>query len=55
VIIFHENASFNRIERATTYEIIETSHREKGWIENHENRTIIDYSYGFDLALADAD
>jgi putative zinc finger/helix-turn-helix YgiT family protein len=43
------NLVANKFEKATTKEIIETSHQEKGWIENHEKRSVIDYSYGFDL------
>lgn len=29
--------------------ISERSHREKGWIENHETRNLISYKYAFDL------
>ncbi len=33
----------------TAKEIIEISHNEKAWIENKDNKSIIDYKYGFDL------
>jgi len=38
-----------RFINATTQEIIETSHKEKAWIENSEGNKIIDYKYGFEL------
>ena len=33
----------------STNEIIEISHKEKAWMENHADRKIIDYSFSFDL------
>jgi uncharacterized phage-associated protein len=38
-----------RLRNTSTSEIIEISHKEKAWIENQEERKIIDYAYGFDL------
>ena len=32
-----------------TREIIELSHQEKAWIENHNKKSFIDYTYSFDL------
>ncbi len=38
-----------RFKSTTTKEIIEISHKEKAWIENHKEKKIIDYNYGFEL------
>ncbi len=38
-----------RFENTSTSEIIEISHTEKAWIENNEDKALIDYKYGFDL------
>lgn len=38
-----------RFKNTSTSDIIEISHKEKAWIENNENRDIIDYFYAFDL------
>ena len=38
-----------RFENASTNEIIETSHKEKAWIENEKEHKLIDYNYSFDL------
>jgi len=38
-----------RFKNTSTTEIIEISHREKAWIENIEEKRIIDYRYSFDL------
>lgn len=27
------------------------SHKEKGWIDNHESKNYIDYRYAFDLSI----
>lgn len=32
-------------------EISRISHKEKGWLENHESKRRIDYSYAFDLSI----
>jgi uncharacterized phage-associated protein len=39
----------SRFKNTSTTEIIEISHREKAWIENVEEKRIIDYRYSFDL------
>lgn len=39
----------NRFENTSTGDIIEISHKEKGWIENNENRDLISYNYAFEL------
>ncbi|MBK7338181.1 MAG: DUF4065 domain-containing protein [Saprospirales bacterium] len=36
-----------RFERATTAEIIQLSHREKGWLDCREQKGVISYKYGF--------
>lgn len=41
----------NRFRNTSTDEIIEISHKEKGWIENNREKKIIDYKYSFDMAL----
>lgn len=33
-------------------EISQISHTEKGWLDNHESKRCIDYSYAFDLSMA---
>jgi DNA-binding transcriptional regulator YiaG len=38
-----------RFRNTTTTEIIELSHQEKAWIENKDEKRIIDYTYSFDL------
>lgn len=38
-----------RFKKTSTNEIIEISHKEKAWIENNENKKLIDYAYSFDL------
>lgn len=38
-----------RFKDATTNEIIEISHKEKAWLENKDEKKIIDYRYSFDL------
>ena len=38
-----------RFKDTSTNEIIEISHKEKGWIENINEKKIIDYIYSFDL------
>ena len=35
----------------TTKEIIEISHAEKTWQDNHTNHSLIDYRYSFDLKM----
>ncbi len=39
----------NRFKSVTTNEIIKISHKEKAWIENKDEKKIIDYNYSFDL------
>lgn len=41
--------TMNRFKNAGTQEIIDISHREKAWKENHTDRKIIDYKYAFEL------
>jgi hypothetical protein len=36
-------------KNTTTNEKIEISHKEKAWIENKDQKKIIDYKYSFDL------
>lgn len=38
-----------RFNSTTTNEIIEISHKEKAWIENEEEKKVIDYSYSYYL------
>lgn len=38
-----------RFRKTSTNEIIEISHQEKAWIENHQENKLIDYKYGFEL------
>jgi len=38
-----------RFKSTSTKEIIDISHREKAWIENVDQKKIIDYTYSFDL------
>ncbi|MBA7548111.1 hypothetical protein ES705_40557 [subsurface metagenome] len=40
----------DRFSKVSTSKIIEVSHQEKGWIENQEKRSLINYFYGFDLS-----
>lgn len=49
-------AELNILDRVKTkfkntkpYEIVEISHRERGWIENEKSRSFISYNYAFDL------
>lgn len=39
----------DRFKKTSTQEIIEISHREKAWIENVNEKRMIDYRYSFDL------
>jgi hypothetical protein len=39
-----------RFEGVGTQRIIETSHKERGWIENEAEGDWIDYRYAFDLS-----
>jgi uncharacterized phage-associated protein len=38
-----------RFRNTSTSDIIEISHQEKAWIENKEDKNVIDYFYAFDL------
>lgn len=38
-----------RFKNVSSKEIIEFSHKEKAWIENKDQKQLIDYSYSFDL------
>ena len=38
-----------RFKHTSTDEIIETSHKERAWIENESEKKFIDYTYSFDL------
>ena len=38
-----------RFKNTSTNEIIEISHKEKAWIDNHAERKLIDYKYSFEL------
>jgi len=38
-----------RFKDTSTQEIIDISHKEIAWIENNVERTLIDYTYGFEL------
>jgi len=40
-----------RFRDTSTDEIIEISHKEKGWIDNNFEKKIIDYKYSFDMIL----
>jgi len=40
-----------RFRNTSTSEIIDISHKEKGWIVNKHKREIIDYKFGFDISL----
>lgn len=39
-----------KFANTTTAEMIELSHKEKAWIENNEDCSLIDYSYAYDLS-----
>jgi len=39
----------DKFKNISTSQIIELSHKEKGWLENNAERKIIDYKYSFDL------
>ncbi|MCF8226910.1 MAG: DUF4065 domain-containing protein [Bacteroidales bacterium] len=39
-----------RFINTSTNEIIEISHKEKAWIDNHTERKLIDYNYSFELS-----
>ncbi len=39
----------DRFKNTSTSEMIEISHMEKGWLENKDERKLIDYKYSFDL------
>ena len=43
------NLVANKFKNTSTKEIIEVSHKEKAWIENNEERKLIDYKYSFEL------
>jgi DNA-binding transcriptional regulator YiaG/uncharacterized phage-associated protein len=45
------NQVMNKVGKMNTYELVEMSHNEKGWIENQEEKGLISYFYGFDLAV----
>jgi len=34
-----------------TKDLIEYSHKEKAWLENYEEKQLIDYKYAFDIEL----
>lgn len=38
-----------RFKNTSTHEIIEISHKEKAWIDNYEEKKLIDYKYSFEL------
>ena len=38
-----------RFKNTSTHEIIEISHKEKAWLENNDEKKLIDYRYGFEL------
>ncbi len=38
-----------RFEKTSTDEIIDISHKEKAWLENNEEKKLIDYTYSFEL------
>jgi uncharacterized phage-associated protein len=40
-----------RFRNISTSEIIDISHKEKGWIVNKHKREIIDYKFSFDISL----
>lgn len=39
----------SQFKDATTRDIVDISHKENAWKENHPTRNLIDYSYGFEL------
>lgn len=39
----------DKFKDTTTNEIIDYSHQEKAWIDNHNERNLIDYNYSFEL------
>ena len=39
----------SRFKEVSTKDIIEISHREKGWLDNKDDRKLISYLYGFEL------
>ena len=42
----------NQFRTTSTNDIIEVSHKEKGWLENEEDRKLISYKeYAFDLTI----
>lgn len=41
----------NKFKDTSTNDIIEISHQEKAWIENQEQKKLIDYIYGFELKM----
>jgi len=43
------NSVAEQFKDLSTNDIIEYSHKEKAWIENHEETKVIDYKYGFEL------
>ncbi|MCF8231131.1 MAG: SocA family protein, partial [Bacteroidales bacterium] len=43
------NQVAERFQQTTTKEIIEISHQEKAWQDNHSDHNLIDYRYSFDL------
>jgi uncharacterized phage-associated protein len=40
-----------KFRKTSTNEIIDISHKERGWIMNKDSRGIIDYKFGFDISL----
>jgi len=43
------NAVAKRFAGKKTGDIVELSHKEKGWLENEKNRDLISYKYAFYL------
>jgi DNA-binding transcriptional regulator YiaG/uncharacterized phage-associated protein len=43
------NSVVERFRNTLTNEIIETSHKEKAWLDNINTKQLIDYTYSFDL------
>lgn len=43
------NSVSERFKKTSTHEIIEISHKEKAWIENINEKKLIDYNYSFEL------
>ncbi len=43
------NSVAERFKNTSTNEIIDISHKEKAWLENNEERKLIDYNYSFEL------